>query len=90
MSYKRCWVRAHGYSNDILKGEFTKIKKQSLSRKLIASFREALSNVVINLILSSVHVGPNFVTTLNCFSTLKQKLIRSLITFFSSLGGIIV
>ena len=46
----------------------------------MASFREALSNIVLNLFLSSAHVAP----------PLKQKLINSLITFFNLLCGIFI
>ena len=44
-----------------------KLKKQLSRRKSISSFKEALSKVILNLFLSSVHVAPNFVTAINCF-----------------------
>ena len=50
------------------KEKLSRIKKEkSSSRILIANFREALSNVVLNLFLSTVHVAPNFLTAINCF-----------------------
>ena len=71
------------------KGKLPKLKKQLKRRKLMASFREALSKVILDLL--SVHVALNFATTINCFySPLEQKLISSLITFFSLLCGIFV
>ena len=68
-----------------------KLKIQLSSRKLIASSREMLSNVFLNLFLSSLHVLLNFVAGINCFSPpLKQKLISSRIMFFSLLCGIYI
>ena len=41
----------------------------------MASFKEALSKVVLNLFLLSVHGAPNLVTAINCFSPpLKIKI----------------
>lgn len=37
-----------------------KLKKQLSRRKLIANFRETSLNVVLNLLLSLIHVTPNF------------------------------
>ena len=57
----------------------------------MASFKEALSKVFLNLFLLSVHVALNFVTAINCFySPLKQKVMSSLITFFSLFCGIYI
>ena len=68
-----------------------KLKKQLSRRKLMDSFKEALSKVILNLFLLSVHVAPSFDTTITCFSPpLKQKLISFLDTFFSLLCGIFV
>ena len=65
--------------------------KKILSRKLVPSFKEALSNVVLNFLFSSVHYVRNFVTAINCFPPLlKLKLISSLILFFRLLSGIFV
>ena len=68
-----------------------KLNEQLSRKKLMTSLRKALSNVVLNLLLSIVHVASNFVTASNCFSPpSKQKLISSFITFFSLLSGIFV
>ena len=61
---------------------YQKIKKNLLGRKLTASFREAVSNNFISLFSLLVHVAPDFVTEIKCFSPpLKQKLISSLSRF---------
>ena len=57
----------------------------------MASFNVALSKVFLNLFLLSVHVASNFVTAINRFySPLKQKVMTSLITFFSLFCGIFI
>ena len=46
------------------------------------SFKQALSKVILNLFLLSVHIAANLITVINSFSSfLKQKLISSLIKF---------
>ena len=66
------------------KAKLPKLKKQLERKKLMDSFKETLSKVILNLLLLSVHVALNFATAINCFSPpLKQKLISSLIGFFS-------
>ena len=50
-----------------------KIKKNLLGRKLTASFREAVSNNFINLFSLLVHVAPDFVTAIKCFSPPLNK-----------------
>ena len=73
------------------KGKLRKSKKKLSRRKVMASFKKALSKVILNLLLLSVHVARNFVTAINSYSPpLKQKLISSLVTFFSILCGIFV
>ena len=52
----------------------------------MASFREALSNAVLNLL--SVNVAPNFVTPNFFLPPLTHTLIGSHIVFFSLLRGI--
>ena len=47
--------------------KFPKVKKQLSRRKLMASSKEALPKVTLNLFLLSVHVARNFVTSVNCF-----------------------
>ena len=48
------------------------------------SFKETLSKVILDLFLLSVHVALNFATAIKYFSLpLKQKLISSVIGFFS-------
>ena len=43
------------------------LKNQLSRRKLMASFKEALSKIILNLFLLSVQVAPNFVTAINFF-----------------------
>ena len=48
---------------------------QIILKKLMASFKEALSKVILNLFLFSVHVVPNFVTAINYFvPSLKENI----------------
>ena len=73
IGHKRCWIRTQRYSNDLLgksNERYYKFKKKQFSsRKLIASFRKALSNAILKLSLSAM----------TGFSApLKQKLINSL------------
>ena len=49
------------------KYKLPKLKEQLSRRKLTASFKEALSKVILNLFLLSVHIAPNFTTTITCF-----------------------
>ena len=54
----------------------------------MASFKEDLSNYVLNLFLLVIHVATNSDTAINYFLPyLKQKLINFYIMFFSSLSG---
>ena len=45
----------------------------------MASFKEALSKVILNLFLFSVHIAPNFFTAINCFNTEVTALNKGLI-----------
>ena len=57
----------------------------------MATLKETLPKEILNLFLFSVHVAPNFVIAVNCFSPpLNQKLISSLISVFSLFCGILV
>ena len=70
---------------------YERVKKQLPRRKLVASFREAISNVFLYLFLPPLHVAPSFLTTINYFlPPLKQELISSLVTFVRLLYGIFV
>ena len=42
-----------------------KLKKLVSNRKLLASYWEALSRIILNLYLSSAHVTPDFVINSN-------------------------
>ena len=44
----------------------------------ILNFRETLSNVVLNLFLSSVHSTPNYVTVTTCISLSFSVALESL------------
>ena len=72
------------------KDKLPKLQKKTISRrKLMPCFKETLSKVIFNLLLLSVHVASNFVTTINCFFlSLKQNFISSLINIFSLFCGI--
>ena len=73
------------------KEKLPKLEKLLLRRKVMASFKEALSKVTLDLFLLSVHAAQNFVTARNYFSPpLEQKLISSLITFSRLLCGILL
>ena len=52
------------------KENLPKLKKLLSRKKLMASFKEVLSNAILNLFLLSAHVAPNFLTAINCFPPL--------------------
>ena len=56
----------------------------------MASFNETLSKVILNLFLLLVHVGPIFITAINCFSqSLKFRFFPINIIGFSFFGPLI-
>lgn len=53
--------------------------RNNYEEKLKASFRDALSNIAVNLFLKSIHATPNFVAIKTVFlHLLNKKLIRFL------------
>ena len=49
------------------KDKLPELRKQLSRRKLMGSFKEALSKVIVNLFLLSVYVAPNFLTATTVF-----------------------
>ena len=64
------------------KEQVTKIKKQFSRGKSMASFKEVLSKVTLNLYILSFHVALNVVTAINYFSPHHFKKWSTLSSHF--------